>query len=263
MDFLFKPIVPEILRGKVAAFIELFQKTEEIKRQAEQLREAEQREAEQRLAAERQRWEAERLREEMEKERQFNAELARRAEELAAAQGGGRGRQPGQEPVPGQHEPRAAHAAQRDHRLQRDAPGGVRGPRRSNELIPDLKQIHAAGRHLLALVNDILDLSKIEAGRMELFLETFDVCAVVSDVAVTVQPLVEKNGNPLEVRCPPDIGTMHADLTKVRQSLFNLLSQRGEVHEGGRDHARGLARARTPGREDWRDVPRHATPASA
>src|SRR3954466_1483346 len=75
VDFLFKPFVPEILRAKVAAFIELYKKTEEVKRQAEQLRRAEQREMEQQLLSERQQWESRRLREEMERERQFNGEL--------------------------------------------------------------------------------------------------------------------------------------------------------------------------------------------
>src|SRR5215208_3802852 len=85
VDFLFKPLVPEILRSKVSVCVELFKKTEEIRRQAQQIRDAEQRELDQALAAERQQWQSERLRAEMEKERQFNAELARRAEELAAA----------------------------------------------------------------------------------------------------------------------------------------------------------------------------------
>src|SRR4051812_28445550 len=85
VDFLFKPLVPEILRAKVAAFIDLFRKTEEVKRQTEQLRLAEQREMEQRLASERQRWDSERLRLQMERDRRFTAELAQRAEELAVA----------------------------------------------------------------------------------------------------------------------------------------------------------------------------------
>ncbi len=90
--------------------------------------------------------------------------------------------------------------------------------------LPDLKHIQVAGKHLLGLINEILDLSKIEAGKMELFLEDFDVPALVRDIVATVQPLVEKNANKLDVDCADDLGEMHADLTKVRQALFNLLS---------------------------------------
>jgi PAS domain S-box-containing protein len=90
--------------------------------------------------------------------------------------------------------------------------------------IPDLDKIRAAGKHLLALVNGVLDLSKIEAGKMELYLETFDVPAMVQDVTVTIQPLVQKKHNALHLEVPPEVGQMHADLTKVRQILFNLLS---------------------------------------
>jgi signal transduction histidine kinase/DNA-binding response OmpR family regulator len=92
------------------------------------------------------------------------------------------------------------------------------------DFIPDLQKILAAGKHLLALINDILDLSKIEAGKMDLFLETFDIAPMVQDVGTTIMPLVEKNANTLAVRCPDYLGTMRADLTKVRQALFNLLS---------------------------------------
>jgi PAS domain S-box-containing protein len=90
--------------------------------------------------------------------------------------------------------------------------------------LPDLEKIHSAGKHLLGLINDILDLSKIEAGKMELFLEIFDVARLVDDVRGVVQPLVEKNANVLMVHCADDLGSMRADLTKVRQALFNLLS---------------------------------------
>lgn len=92
------------------------------------------------------------------------------------------------------------------------------------EFIPDLQKIYSAGKHLLGLINDILDLSKIEAGRMELYLETFDISTTVQDIVTTIQPLVEKNANTLKVECAQDLGSMQADLTKVRQSLFNLLS---------------------------------------
>ena len=102
------------------------------------------------------------------------------------------------------------------------------------DLAPDLSKIQAAGKHLLALINDVLDLSKIEAGKMELFLEDFDVRALVQDVESTIRPLVEKNQNLLEVNCPADIGTIHADLTRVRQILFNLLSNAAKFTQHGR-----------------------------
>ena len=99
--------------------------------------------------------------------------------------------------------------------------------------IPDLQKVNTAGKHLLGLINDILDLSKIEAGRMDLFLETFEVGPLVRDVAAIVQPLVEKNGNTLVVECPPEIGSMHADLTKGCQTLFNLLSNAAKFTDHG------------------------------
>ncbi len=99
--------------------------------------------------------------------------------------------------------------------------------------VPDLEKIRAGGKHLLALVNGVLDLSKIEAGKMELYLDTFSVRTTVHEVAETLQPLVEKNSNKLLVDCPDDVGAMHADLTKVRQILFNLLSNACKFSEKG------------------------------
>jgi signal transduction histidine kinase/DNA-binding response OmpR family regulator len=101
------------------------------------------------------------------------------------------------------------------------------------DFIPDLQKIHTAGKHLLGLINEILDLSKIEAGKMELFLESFDVAGMINEVASTLKPLVDKNANTLQVHLAPDLGAMHADLTKVRQSLFNLLSNASKFTEKG------------------------------
>ena len=103
----------------------------------------------------------------------------------------------------------------------------------TGEMVPDLVKIHGAGKHLLGLINDILDLSKIEAGKMTLYLEEFDVAKMVREVASTVQPLVAKHRNRLELVCPPEVGTMRADLTKVRQTLFNLLSNASKFTEKG------------------------------
>src|SRR6185436_10700835 len=94
-------------------------------------------------------------------------------------------------------------------------------------------KVNAAGKHLLGLINDILDLSKIEAGRMDLFIESFEVRQLVRDVEAIVQPLVEKNGNLLEVRCADNIGPMQTDQTKVRQTLFNLLSNAAKFTDHG------------------------------
>jgi len=103
----------------------------------------------------------------------------------------------------------------------------------AESLIPDLQKIHSAAKHQLTLINDILDLSKIEAGKMTLYVEEFDVAKLVREVAATVQPLVNLKGNRLEVDSPPNIGTMRADLTKVRQVLFNLLSNACKFTEKG------------------------------
>ncbi|MBA2271738.1 MAG: response regulator [Chthoniobacterales bacterium] len=102
-----------------------------------------------------------------------------------------------------------------------------------DEFGSDLKKINGAGKHLLALINDILDLSKIEAGKMELFLENFDVSELITEIASTIRPLVEKNANTLHIECSPDLGVMQADQIKVRQGLFNLLSNAVKfTHEG-------------------------------
>lgn len=101
------------------------------------------------------------------------------------------------------------------------------------EFVCDLEAIHYSGKHLLALINDILDISKIEAGQMKLYLETFDLSKLIDEVVTTAQPLVEKNGNILMVDCASNLGTIHADLTKVRQVLLNLISNATKFTEKG------------------------------
>jgi GAF domain-containing protein len=96
-----------------------------------------------------------------------------------------------------------------------------------------LDRVLGAGRHLLALINDILDLSKIEAGRMELQLEPFALAPLIANVVKTIEPLAVKNGNQVAVQCDGEIGTMHADQMRLRQALLNLLSNANKFTEKG------------------------------
>ena len=105
--------------------------------------------------------------------------------------------------------------------------------RGTSGLVPDVQKIHGAGKHLLGLINNILDLSKVEAGKIELFLETFAIAPLLGEVTDTLSPLVAKNHNALVIDCPANIGSMRADVTKLRQSLFNLLSNASKFTENG------------------------------
>jgi len=116
-------------------------------------------------------------------------------------------------------------------------------------LIEDIRKIHSNARHLLGLINDVLDISKIEAGKMELSPETFEVADMVRDVASTVGSLIEKKGNRLELDFRGDPGSMHSDQTKLRQCLINLLSNAAKFAENG---VITLSVERTPiGAEEW------------
>jgi len=101
------------------------------------------------------------------------------------------------------------------------------------EMLGDLNKITTAGKHLLSLINNVLDLSKIEAGKMELLLETFPVSEMIDDVANTVVSLIEKNNNRLELAVAEDVGVLHADMTKTRQILFNLISNAAKFTKQG------------------------------
>jgi signal transduction histidine kinase/CheY-like chemotaxis protein len=103
----------------------------------------------------------------------------------------------------------------------------------SQENVRDLRRVQGAGKHLLSLINDVLDLSKIEAGKMSLHLETFAVEPLVDEMITTLQPAAERNGNHLTLRMAGDVGAMYADVTKVRQILFNLLSNSCKFTEKG------------------------------
>ncbi|MCC3405245.1 MAG: urea ABC transporter substrate-binding protein [Microcoleus sp. PH2017_10_PVI_O_A] len=102
------------------------------------------------------------------------------------------------------------------------------------EFVMDLASINMAGKQLLNIISDILDISKIEAGKMTLFLETFEVLNLVDQVVTTVQPLVGKNGNTLSVNCDRDIGTIYADSAKLRQALLNLASNAAKFTDRGK-----------------------------
>jgi signal transduction histidine kinase/DNA-binding response OmpR family regulator len=99
--------------------------------------------------------------------------------------------------------------------------------------VRDLQKIQSAGKHLLGLINSVLDLSKIEAGRMDVYLEQVSLAQLADEVRVIVQPLIEKNGNRLAIDCPSGIGAMRTDLTKIKQSLINLLSNAAKFTEKG------------------------------
>jgi signal transduction histidine kinase len=104
----------------------------------------------------------------------------------------------------------------------------------SPDFITDLETINSAGRHLLELINDILDVSKIEAGKMTLYPETFDIITLINNVVLTVKPAMEKNGNTLVLECDEYLGTMYADQTRMRQVLLNLLSNAAKFTTNGK-----------------------------
>ena len=102
-----------------------------------------------------------------------------------------------------------------------------------DDFIPDLKKIREAGKHLLGVINDILDLSKIESGDISLYLEQFKISTMIEDLRTTAAPVIEKNNNKLEIRFAENVGTMRADIRRLRQVLLNLLSNASKFTENG------------------------------
>ena len=101
------------------------------------------------------------------------------------------------------------------------------------EDIADLQKISAAGKHLLSMVNDILDISKIEAGKTDLYLETIDLGALVDEIESTSRPLAAKNTNKFVVERDNNLGEIHLDATKLRQAIYNLLSNAAKFTQNG------------------------------
>jgi signal transduction histidine kinase/DNA-binding NarL/FixJ family response regulator len=117
------------------------------------------------------------------------------------------------------------------------------------ESVKDLQKIQKAGKHLLALINDVLDLSKIEAGRMGLHLETFEISPMIEEMVATLRPALSKNSNTIQVHLAEELGVMRADITKVRQILFNLLSNACKFTDHGTISV-DVNRSKDQG-EDW------------
>jgi len=113
--------------------------------------------------------------------------------------------------------------------------------RAMEEFLPDLAKIQSAGRHLLSLIDDILDLSKIEAGRMTIFPEDFELSSLLQDISTTIQPLVAKNQNQFICEAEPRLGPLHTDLKKLRQILYNLLNNAAKFTEQGQVSLRAKA----------------------
>lgn len=102
------------------------------------------------------------------------------------------------------------------------------------DFIHDLNNIHTAGKHLLSIINDILDLSKIEAGKMEIHFESLNILVLIDNVLSTIQPMIEKNGNTLEVICEDNLQSIISDPNKMRQVILNLLSNAAKFTENGK-----------------------------
>jgi len=115
------------------------------------------------------------------------------------------------------------------------------------DFLPDLEKIKTAGKHLLSLINDILDLSKIDAGKMLFYWESFHIPSLIDEIVTTVKPLMNKNNNVFQIECDSNINIMYSDMTKVRQILLNLLSNAAKFTHQGKITLKAWV---IPGKED-------------
>jgi signal transduction histidine kinase len=206
VDFLSKPIAPEVLRSKVNVFIELARKAIALERLAEEIRE---------LNA------------------SLEAEVEKRTGELRRAQIA----------AEAANQAKSRFLANMSHELRTPLNAVIgysemleeeAAERGASDFIPDLQKICRAANHLLQLINNILDISKIEADKMVVTVESFDPRAVVEDVIGSAQPLSQKNGNRPDLDCPDKPMSMLSDLTKVHQCLLNLVSNAAKFTRDGR-----------------------------
>ena len=219
VDYLFKPFEPEILRSKVNVFVDLSRKTRQLERQSQQIREIERRTLEVKHTtelAEQEAHSAEQLRRVNDQLRTANDELRTRQAELERAMGA-----------------RSRFYASMSHELRTpinavlgyttlmlDEIYGPITPRQAQSLT----RVAKAAQHLLELVNDVLDLSKIEAGRIELHVEAVKFPSVIEDLFVSVRPLADENGIELSVKHEGEPYGISTDPRRVRQIVLNLLS---------------------------------------
>ena len=212
VDYVFKPFNPDVLRSKVAVFVDLYLKQEQIKEQAELLAESERRELELQHRAELLESEARSAAQLAE----LNNQLHNRQLELEQAMG-----------------VRNRFYASMSHELRTPINAvigystllidNIYGPLNEKQR-EGLQRTLKAARHLLELVNDVLDLSKIEAGKIELALQPVNVSTLIEDLFITVRPLADEYGSQLSFDVPPEPLTVTTDPRRVRQILLNLLS---------------------------------------
>jgi two-component system, sensor histidine kinase len=243
VDFLFKPIVPEVLRAKASVFVELQQRTLEVSRQAELLREAQRREHERRMAEAEQRWEAEWLRRRMEDERQLAAQMAAKADELETTV---RELRRAERALVTMNEELTQADRRKDeflavlaHELRNPlAPltNAVEIMRRTRDPAMLTRARKAMARqlsHLTRLVDDLLEVSRITSGTIELRKQPVDLNEVIAQAAATSMPLIEERRHHLEVSPCPEPLAVEGDFVRLTQVISNLLNNAARYTDPG------------------------------